>query len=66
MLGAEDFHKTDDDDKVRVSQVMKVFMDMADEYRELKIIALARSTLRAKSCNTIRRCGIAWQKFTYL
>lgn len=36
----EDFHKIDDEEKVKLSQLMKVFMDLSDEYPELKIIAL--------------------------
>lgn len=36
----EDFHKVDDDDKVRLAQVMKVFMDLSDTYPELKIVAI--------------------------
>lgn len=36
----EDFHKVDDADKVKLSQLMKVFMDMSNEYEDLKIIAL--------------------------
>ncbi|MFO1322788.1 MAG: hypothetical protein U1F15_01880 [Burkholderiales bacterium] len=36
----EDFHKTNDSEKTKVAQLMKVFMDMADEYPTLKIIAL--------------------------
>ena len=36
----EDFHKIDDSEKQRLSQLMKVFMDLSDEYPELKIIAL--------------------------
>ena len=36
----EDFHKVADDQKKNVSQLMKVFMDMADVYRDLKIIAI--------------------------
>lgn len=36
----EDFHKTDPDTKTRLAQLMKVFMDMADEFPELKIVAL--------------------------
>lgn len=36
----EDFHKIDEDEKARLSQLMKVFMDLADEYPDLKIIAL--------------------------
>jgi GTPase SAR1 family protein len=36
----EDFHKVNVEEKVQVSQVMKVFMDMADLYRDLKIIAI--------------------------
>ena len=33
-------HKIDDDEKAKLSQLMKVFMDLSDEYPELKIIAL--------------------------
>ncbi len=36
----EDFHKVDEDQKAPVSQMMKIFMDVADEYRELKMIAI--------------------------
>ena len=36
----EDFHKIDDKEKPRLSQLMKVFMDMSDEFPALKIIAL--------------------------
>lgn len=36
----EDFHKVDDQEKQKISQIMKVFMDLADEYPTLKIIAL--------------------------
>jgi len=36
----EDFHKIDDSEKVQLSQLMKVFMDLSDEYPDLKIIAL--------------------------
>lgn len=36
----EDFHKLDLDPKKELSQIMKVFMDVAKEYPELKIIAL--------------------------
>lgn len=36
----EDFHKIDDEEKIKLSQLMKVFMDLADDYPELKIIAL--------------------------
>lgn len=36
----EDFHKIDEAEKERLSQLMKVFMDLSDEYPELKIIAL--------------------------
>jgi energy-coupling factor transporter ATP-binding protein EcfA2 len=36
----EDFHKIDDSEKQRLSQLMKVFMDLSDEYPDLKIIAL--------------------------
>ena len=36
----EDFHKIEADEKTKLSQLMKVFMDLADEYIDLKIIAL--------------------------
>jgi len=36
----EDFHKITGNDKKRLSQLMKVFMDHSDQYPELKIIAL--------------------------
>jgi len=36
----EDFHKIADEEKPRLSQLMKVFMDMSDDYPTLKIIAL--------------------------
>lgn len=36
----EDFHKIDEEEKPRVSQIMKVFMDMSQDYCDLKIIAL--------------------------
>ena len=36
----EDFHKISHDERTKLSQVMKVFMDMADEYRSLKVIAI--------------------------
>ena len=36
----EDFHKIDESEKEKLSQLMKVFMDLSDEYPELKIIAL--------------------------
>lgn len=36
----EDFHKVDESEKEKLSQLMKVFMDLSDEYPELKIIAL--------------------------
>ncbi len=36
----EDFHKIDETEKAQLSQLMKVFMDLSDEYPELKIIAL--------------------------
>lgn len=36
----EDFHKIDEGEKVKLSQLMKVFMDLSDEYADLKIIAL--------------------------
>ena len=36
----EDFHKISNEERAKLSQIMKVFMDMADEYRNLKIIAI--------------------------
>lgn len=36
----EDFHKIAEDEKDKLSQLMKVFMDLSDEYPDLKIIAL--------------------------
>lgn len=36
----EDFHKIDDSEKAKLSQLMKVFMDLSDEYETLKIIAI--------------------------
>lgn len=36
----EDFHKVDESERVKVSQMMKVFMDMADSYRDVKVIAI--------------------------
>lgn len=36
----EDFHKIEDSEKDKLSQLMKIFMDLADEYIDLKIIAL--------------------------
>lgn len=43
----EDFHKIEKKEKVHMSQIMKVFMDYADTYPKLKIIAIgAVSTAR--------------------
>ncbi len=36
----EDFHKVDEAEKQKISQIMKVFMDLSDEYPTLKIIAI--------------------------
>jgi hypothetical protein len=36
----EDFHKIDSPERRKLSQLMKVFMDMADEYPALKVIAI--------------------------
>lgn len=36
----EDFHKIDESERKKLSQTMKVFMDMADEYKSVKIIAI--------------------------
>jgi Cdc6-like AAA superfamily ATPase len=36
----EDFHKVDEAEKPKLSQLMKIFMDLADDYDDLKIVAL--------------------------
>ncbi|MCE7566959.1 hypothetical protein LZS85_12610 [Aliivibrio fischeri] len=36
----EDFHKIEEEDKKKLAQLMKVFMDLSDEYPELKIVAV--------------------------
>lgn len=36
----EDFHKVADAERAKLSQIMKVFMDAADEYRQLKVVAI--------------------------
>ncbi|WP_157197868.1 MULTISPECIES: ATP-binding protein [Methylomonas] len=36
----EDFHKIDECERTKLSQIMKIFMDMADEYSTLKVIAI--------------------------
>lgn len=36
----DDFHKIRNEDKEELSQLMKVFMDMSNEYKELKIICV--------------------------
>jgi GTPase SAR1 family protein len=36
----EDFHKIDAGEKKRLAQVMKFFMDMADQYADLRIVAI--------------------------
>jgi hypothetical protein len=36
----EDFHKIDDAEKPKLSQLMKVFMDMSDDFPSLKVVAL--------------------------
>jgi len=36
----EDFHKIDKSEKTKLAQAMKLFMDMSDDYSELKIIAI--------------------------
>jgi energy-coupling factor transporter ATP-binding protein EcfA2 len=36
----EDFHKVDENEREKLSQLMKVFMDLSDDFPELKIIAL--------------------------
>lgn len=39
-LVLEDFHKIHPEEKTKISQSMKLFMDMAEEYPELKIICI--------------------------
>jgi energy-coupling factor transporter ATP-binding protein EcfA2 len=36
----EDFHKVPESEKVKLAQCLKVFMDMADTYPEVKIVAI--------------------------
>lgn len=36
----EDFHKIEDSEKHKLSQLMKVFMDMSDDYPDIKIVAV--------------------------
>jgi hypothetical protein len=36
----EDFHKVAEPDKIKLAQCLKVFMDMADRYPEVKVIAI--------------------------
>lgn len=36
----EDFHKIDESEKIKLSQIMKIFMDSSVDYSELKIIAI--------------------------
>ena len=36
----EDFHKIVGDEKIRASQIMKIFMDMSIDYPDLKVIAI--------------------------
>lgn len=36
----EDFHKIDKSERDKLAQIMKVFMDQADDYGELKVIAI--------------------------
>lgn len=36
----EDFHKIVGEEKIRVSQIMKIFMDMSQDFPDLKIIAI--------------------------
>lgn len=36
----EDFHKVGPEDKIKLAQTMKVFMDVADHFPDLKIIAI--------------------------
>lgn len=36
----EDFHKIDEEEKTQLSQLMKMFMDLSEEYADLKIVAL--------------------------
>lgn len=50
----EDIHKIDTEEKIKVSQVMKVFMDEAVDYPELKII-LAGAVGTAKEIITLEK-----------
>lgn len=36
----EDFHKVEEKEKIKISQIMKVFMDSSVDYPELKIVAV--------------------------
>lgn len=36
----DDFHKIDESEKTQLSQLMKVFMDLSDDFGDLKIVAL--------------------------
>ncbi len=36
----EDFHKVKEEDKIQLSQLMKVFMDKSNDYRKLKMVAV--------------------------
>jgi len=36
----EDFHKIEESERTKLSQTMKVFMDMADDYKAVKVIAV--------------------------
>jgi energy-coupling factor transporter ATP-binding protein EcfA2 len=36
----EDFHKVEEQEKAKLSQLMKIFMDLSDDYEDLKIVAL--------------------------
>ena len=36
----EDFHKVPESERTKLSQIMKIFMDMADIYKNLKIVAI--------------------------
>jgi hypothetical protein len=59
----EDFHKIEGEEKQKLAQLMKVFMDMSDEYPSSRSWLLGPSTLRGRLLNTIWRCEIEWLRF---
>ena len=53
----EDFHKIEEDEKIRFAQMLKVFADMSDEYPELKklITAINSNEIKQKIENLISK-----------